>query len=58
MELVYIKNDVRRENGKIVCKYNEEVRCDRMNCGKCGWYPTVAKKRLEQYIRERKEAMA
>ena len=54
MELVYIKNNVKRERGKIVCPYNEECRCTRMYCGKCGWYPTVAKARME-IVRKRLE---
>jgi hypothetical protein len=49
MELVYIKNNVKRENGKIVCPHNPEgVRCKSMHCGSCGWHPAVAKKRMER----------
>lgn len=53
MELVYIKNDIKRERGKIVCPHNEECRCTRMSCGTCGWHPNVAKARLEKLLRER-----
>jgi hypothetical protein len=48
MELQYIKNDIKREKGRIVCRYNEEVRCDRLRCGKCGWNPEVARRRMEK----------
>ena len=29
------------------CIYNEGVECTLHRCGRCGWNPTVAKKRLE-----------
>lgn len=29
------------------CVFNEGVACDLHMCGRCGWNPTVAKKRLE-----------
>ena len=29
------------------CVFNEGVACDLHRCGRCGWNPTVAKKRLE-----------
>lgn len=48
MELQYIKNDIKREKGKIVCRYNSECRCQKLRCGSCGWNPTVAARRAEQ----------
>ena len=29
------------------CVFNEGVACDNPKCGRCGWNPTVAQKRLE-----------
>ena len=28
-----------------MCKYNEEIDCDEENCERCGWNPTVDKRR-------------
>lgn len=51
MELVYIKNDIERdERGKIICHHNPECRCDRKECGRCGWNPTVAQARSEKLL--------
>ena len=51
MELVYIKNDIERdERGKIVCPHNPECRCDRKVCHRCGWNPTVAQARSEKLL--------
>lgn len=58
MELVYIKNDVKRHNGKIVCPHNEECRCERMNCGKCGWNPAAAHARMENILHRQKGVIA
>lgn len=59
MELVYIKNDVRRdEAGKIICKYNSECRCERLACGKCGWNPKVADQRIDNFMRKGKAVLA
>ena len=52
MELQYIKNDIKREGGKIVCRYNQECRCEKLECYKCGWNPKVAKARQEAFLRE------
>lgn len=47
MELQYIKNDGKGKkiHGRYVCPYNEECRCTRKECWKCGWNPKVAAKR-------------
>ena len=50
MKLEYIKNDFRREHGLYVCPFNQECRCERLECYKCGWNPKVEE--------ERKKAMA
>jgi hypothetical protein len=34
---------------KWVCPYSEGVTCERRICSKCGWYPDVAKARLEDF---------
>ena len=49
MDLVYIKNDAKRDNGYRAydCPYNEGCRCAKKECWKCGWNPTVAKERAE-----------
>lgn len=52
MELQYIKNNIRREHGEIVCPYNEECRCDRLECFKCGWNPKVDAERRKARIAE------
>lgn len=44
MELQYIKN-TKREHGKFVCPYNQECRCLKLECYKCGWNPRVAENR-------------
>ena len=31
---------------KFVCPHNEEVDCTKAHCERCGWNPTVARKRL------------
>lgn len=36
-------------DGKIICPYNQECRCDTPECSKCGWNPAVAEKRLKKY---------
>lgn len=48
MELTYAQNKFRKEHGKYVCPYNEECRCDRIECHKCGWSPKVAERRREE----------
>ena len=45
MEMVYIKNDFKREHGKYVCPFNPECRCERLECYKCGWNPKVEEAR-------------
>lgn len=30
------------------CKYNSYVRCDGADCGRCGWNPDVAAKRIHK----------
>ena len=52
MELQYIKNDVKREGGKIVCRYNPECRCEKLECYRCGWNPKVANARLKEFAKE------
>lgn len=44
----------RRKNGvgidkedRQYCQFNDGVECYQRKCGKCGWNPEVAKKRLE-----------
>jgi hypothetical protein len=39
----------RDPDGKIVCPYNKECRCDKMECYKCGWNPRVADLRMKHY---------
>lgn len=58
MELQYMKNDIKRVHGKIVCPHNPECRCDRLECGHCGWNPRVAQSRSEQILQKMTEAMA
>lgn len=41
-------------DGKYICPYNNECRCTELNCEKCGWYPPVAEKRMEEAMRIRK----
>ena len=53
MELTYIKNDIKRERGKIVCPHNPEgVRCLRLECYKCGWNPKVGEPRKAQILQK------
>lgn len=35
-------------DGKYICPYNKECRCDVPMCGKCGWNPKVAERRLKK----------
>lgn len=52
MKLQYIQNDPNWKQRKKypfkTCPYNEEVRCNHVNCKRCGWNPKVAKARLEK----------
>lgn len=50
MKLEYIKNEIKRENGKIICRYNPECRCEKLECGRCGWNPAVAQARQKAFI--------
>ena len=34
--------------GNIICPHNYEVRCQVATCGKCGWNPEVAERRLRK----------
>ena len=36
-----------REDNWQRCVFNDGVACDLHRCGRCGWNPTVAKRRLE-----------
>ena len=47
MELEYKQTRFRKENRVYVCPYNEECRCVRIECYKCGWNPKVAERRRE-----------
>ena len=38
------------EQTHFECPHNEAVVCGRRACWKCGWNPTVAKKRLEAMV--------
>ena len=31
------------------CRYNENVLCEKMDCGNCGWNPVISEKRLEEF---------
>ena len=44
----------KRNHGKWVCPYANDVSCFVRNCKQCGWHPEVAKERLEKFIREGK----
>lgn len=35
------------KEGRQYCQFNDGVECYQHKCGKCGWNPKVAKKRLE-----------
>lgn len=39
----------RGENGKYICQYNPECECTVPKCEKCGWNPSVARRRLKNY---------
>lgn len=41
-------------DGKYICPYNRECRCDIPECHKCGWKPEVAKRRLKEFMEGRK----
>lgn len=43
------------EDGKFICRFNEECHCDVPECDKCGWNPVVAKRRTLQWLKERGE---
>ena len=32
----------------MICKHNSYVRCDGADCGRCGWNPDVAAKRINK----------
>ena len=32
---------------KSICPHNEGIECDDPKCERCGWYPPVAKKRMQ-----------
>ena len=38
--------------GNIICPHNWEVRCQTPTCGKCGWNPEVAERRLRHLKEE------
>ena len=35
-------------DGKYICQFNNACRCDIPECDKCGWNPTVAKRRIRK----------
>ena len=39
----------RAENGKYICQFNPECECDAPECGKCGWNPQVAERRVREF---------
>lgn len=40
------------EDGKFICRFNEECHCDSLDCVRCGWNPVVAKMRTEQWLKK------
>jgi hypothetical protein len=57
MELQYIKNDPDRKKRKRylvrTCPHNEEVRCNHVNCKRCGWNPEVAEARNKAFMEKK-----
>lgn len=39
-------------NKRYICKYNCEITCKDRKCAKCGWNPTVARRRLNRFVFE------
>ena len=35
-------------DGKYICPYNQECRCDIPECHKCGWNPEVIERRMKE----------
>ena len=34
-----------------ICPYNYQIDCEHMTCDKCGWNPDVAKKRVQEAMK-------
>ena len=39
------------DNDISVCPHNRDVDCESANCQRCGWYPPVAKQRMEEVMK-------
>lgn len=50
----YYKKPTQITVGERVCVHNDNVLCGGENCGKCGWNPAVAKRRVNKYLRRKR----
>ena len=44
-----------RRGAQHICIHNEAVECTGGECGKCGWNPAEAKRRLRKYLRRKRK---